>query len=205
MHIADTNKISQLSLLILISVFLMDCNSKKRDLDWSIVTIDVNISKQPIYLQLDKEKEIFSAFEKNDSSIKRTSDVEYVIGREIYPGEPSYQNSKYNNCRAYFLHLDTLLISIGIGSGFGAQGFTIKYKDSKFYTEPYYLTDVIRVGEVKPTYKLIYQRLILNKPIYKLGDSLYGRIEFRSIETDKNKKKIEHTGKGYFRTKVTQL
>jgi hypothetical protein len=59
--------------------------------------------------------------------------------------------------------------------------------------------------EIEPTHKLIYQKLTLDKPNYKLGDSLYGKIEFKSIETDSNGETKEHFGKGNFRTKVKKL
>jgi hypothetical protein len=49
---------------------------------------------------------------------------------------------------------------------------------------------------------VVYQRLTLDRPLYKRGDSVYGRIDFKSIEIDQNKNKREHSGKGYFRAKV---
>jgi hypothetical protein len=106
--------------------------------------------------------------------------------------------------QSLFFHSDTLLINIGIGNGFGGHGFIISYKSKKFYTEPYFSTDVIYSDKVEPTYKIVYQKLILDKASYSSGDSLYGHIDFKSIETDKEKNTTEHFGKGYFRTKVTK-
>jgi hypothetical protein len=113
--------------------------------------------------------------------------------------------SKLNNCRAYFFHSDALSINIGIGSGFGGTGFIIKCKSHKFYTEPYYFTDMIIEGEAESTYKIVYQKLNLDKPYYILEDSLYGKIDFKSIETDKDGNRIEHFGKGNFRTKIRKI
>lgn len=191
------------SFLIFFSILIANCTSKKDLSIWNKATFDASISRAPIYIQLDKQKELFSAFEKQDSLFKKTSDVEYSSGKPMSVGE--FNNLKVNNCRAYYHQSDTLAINIGIGTGFGGQGFIILYKDKKFYTEPYFSTDVIIPGEPESVYKIVYQKLILDKPTYKLGDSLYGYINFKSIEIDKNKGTTEHWGKGYFRTRITEL
>ena len=187
--------------LFFIVIFLTNCTTRSNP--WDEVTIDQDISGDSIYRQLDKQVEIFDALEEHDSLMRRTSDVAYLSGFRINQGIDEY--FKDYNCRAYFLDSDTLSINIGIGNGFGGNGFIISYKDKKFYTEPYFSTDVIIVGEAKPIYKIVYQKLTLDKPNYKLGDSLYGKIEFKSIETDKYFRKTEYFGKGNFRTKVKRL
>ena len=192
-----------LSFLIVFSIFLTSCNSKNNKSVWSIAIFDTNISKAPIYAQLDKQKELFSAFEKQDSLMRRTSDVEYSTGKTMNVGE--FNNLKVNNCRAYYHQSDTLSIDIGIGTGFGGRGFRIEYKDKRFYAEPYFSTDVIIPGEPDPTYKIVYQKLTLDKSNYKPGDSLYGYIDFKADETNKDNKATEHWGKGYFRARITQL
>ena len=201
MNLTFLNRIRIISVFIM--VCLTNCNCKKKINQWDEISIDPEISKDSIYRELDKQEEIFSVLEEQDSLMKGTSDVAYFSGKKINLEDNKY--SKLNNCRAYFFHSDTLSIRIGIGNGFGGQGFIINYKDKKFYTEPYFSTDVIIEGEVEPTYKIVYQKLTLDKPNYKLGDSLYGRIEFKSIETEKLFKKTEHFGKGSFRTKVGKL
>jgi hypothetical protein len=203
MSICGFKQWQHLSFLIIFSIFLTSCNSKNNKPVWSMATVDTNISKASIYAQLDKQKELFSAFEKQDSTMRRTSDVEYSTGKAKNVGE--FNNLKVNNCRAYYHESDTLSIDIGIGTGFGGQGFRIEYKNKMFYTEPYFFTDVVIPDEPAPTYKIVYQKLVLDKPLYELGDSLYGHIDFKSTETDKDKNKIEHWGKGYFRTRVTEL
>ncbi|WP_209143716.1 MULTISPECIES: hypothetical protein [Niastella] len=185
--------------MIFLPILMAGCSSKKDLAIWSNATFDNNILKVPVYAQLDKQKELFSMLEKQDSLSKRTSDVEYSSGQAM-----SAEYLKFNNCRAHYYHSDTLSINIGIGTGFGGKGFIILYKDGKFYTKPYFFTDVI-TGEPDPTYKIVYQKLILDKTAYKTGDSLYGYINFQSIETDNNRVKTEHWGKGYFRTRITEL
>ena len=142
-------------------------------------------------------------FEKQDSLTRRTSDVSYFSGKKIDLSHKRY--AKYNNCRAYFYHSDTLSINIGIGDGYSAHGFIIDYKDKKFHTQAYHSTDVIIEGEVEPIHKIIYQKLTLDKSGYTVGDSLFGKIEFQSIETDEKGEETEHFGKGSFRTKVSEF
>lgn len=170
---------------------LSNCNNQVEQ--WDEVTIDNNISQDSVYKRLDNEEEIFSFHEK-DTVGKKTSDVEYLNDNNKY--------SKMNNCRTFFYKSDTLLINIGIADGFTGRGFIIKYKSKRFFTKPFHFTDQIMEGESEPTYQLIYQKLTLDKPNYKVGDSLFGKIDFISIESDGFFKKIKHSGKGFFRTKV---
>lgn len=203
MDFCNYKKSGGISFFVLFLVVTTSCKSKKFQERWDTTTIDPNISKNAIYSQLEKQKEIFSAFENHDTILKKSSDVEYSTGKQINAGE--LNNLKINNCRAYYLQSDTLSINIGIGNGFGGQGFVIKYKDKKFYTEPYFSTDVIIIGEPESTYNIVYQKLTLDKTSYSPGDSLFGYIDFKSIETDKRKKTTEHLGKGYFRTKISKF
>lgn len=205
MHAFNRSSYSRTILLIAACIIIstaLSCQDKKQVERWDIVNIDPQISGHSVYKRLDKENELFSAHEKQDSSIKRSSDVAYTkTGKDI---TPNINYLKFNNCRSFFFHSDTLTINIGIGDGLGGQGFVIRYKNNKFYTEPYFITDVIVRGEPSSTYELEYQRLTLNKSGYKIGDSLYGRIDFKSIETRK-RERIIHTGNGYFRTRVSTL
>ncbi len=179
--------------ILLLFVLPWGCSNHE---EWGEVTIDPKISNDSVYKRMDTEEEIFSTFEK-DRTRKKSTDVQYLIGNEN-----ADKYSKMNNCRAYFNKSDTLIVDIGISSGFVSSGFIIKYKGNKFFTEPYYDDDIVFEGEPFETYKLVYQKLNLNKTNYKAGDSLFGKIEFKSIETDLEKKKHEHTGNGFFRAKV---
>ena len=191
---------------ILVLILFNFCKQKDAELKttqkWEEFNIDNKISENEIFKKIDKEKEIFSAFER-DTLMRKSSDVTYINNRN-----PNYDMKKYsniNNCRSYFWKKDTLSIKIGIGSGFGGSGFIILVKNKKFYTEPYLSTDVIIEGEKESAYKIIYQKLTLNNSNFKIGDSIYGKIDFKSIETDNQNKVINHTGVGYFRTKVKEL
>jgi hypothetical protein len=186
--------------LVCVCIYFSSCNAPKEEILWGNATIDSAIRKEPVYAQLDKQAERFSFLEHHDSSMKRTSDVKYVIGREMNPGE--YRNPQPNNCRAWLPHADTLVIDIGMGTGFGGRGFIIKYSGRKFYTQPYFATDAIILDEPEPIYKIVFQNLTLDKSGYKLGDSLHGKIDFKSIEMKRDGTTIEHAGNGYFRTEI---
>jgi len=118
------------------SVILYDtsCNNRTQQDRWNEALIDAKLSENMIYLQLDRQPEIFSFGEKQDSLAKRTSDAAYLKGEKINLADSS--SSKYNNCRASLVR-DTLLISIGIADGFAGWGFAL---GRNFYTEPYHWT-----------------------------------------------------------------
>jgi hypothetical protein len=191
------------SLILFMTLYVGSCNDKSRNRQWENVSFDPAIVGKDAYKQLDKENEVFSLFENQDTSAKRSSGVLYFTKGHINLSDSN--SARLNNCRAYFFHGDTLSINIGIGNGFGGWGFIINYRDKKFYAEPYYSTDVVIPDEPEPVFNLVYQSLTLNKPVYKVGDSLYGKVSFKSIETDQDGSKIDHSGNGYFRAVVTKL
>ena len=176
---------------------LVNCTHQKHNAPWATAVIKSDIIHNPVYKELDEQPELFSIFEMGDTLNKRTSDVAYFSNYKL---NKDGKFSKVNNCRAYMLLSGTLSIGIGIGNGFGGQGFIVKYKNRRFNTEPYYFTDLIIEGEVKPIYKIVYQKLLLDKPSYTMGDSLYGYTEFKSIETENQKHTSEQFGKGYFKS-----
>ena len=203
-NLTGNRQIISFLLLLFIIVCASICKSKSQYKHWDIASIDTTITQSTSFKLLNQESEVFSVFEKQDTSAKRTSGVLYFTKGHVNLSDSN--SAKLNNCRAYFFHGDTLSINIGIGDGFVGWGFIINYRDKQFYTEPYYSTDdLIEVGEPAPVYEIVYQKLTLDKLSYKVGDSLFGKIDFEAIEIDQDKTKIEHLGKGYFRTKVTVL
>ena len=168
---------------ILVLILFSFCKQKDAEIQntqkWEEFNIDNKISEKEIFKKLDKEKEIFSALER-DTLMRKTTDLAYINNRN-----PSYDMTKYskmNNCRAYFWKKDTLSIKIGIGNGFGGSGFIILIKNNKFYTEPYLSTDVIIEGEKESVYKIIWQEFLHNSAetckimqnyLYKVFDPVY--------------------------------
>ncbi|KAF2513688.1 hypothetical protein EYY60_05535 [Flavobacterium zhairuonense] len=187
---------------VIIIALTFSCKKPATIEKWDKATIDNKISRNKIYKELDKQNDIPNHFSKNTTVTKKSSGVSYYYGERINLND---KYSKYYNCEANFLLSDTLKIDIGYVGGYSGSGFIIKLKNDKFYTEAYSYDDVVYEDETKSTYNLIYQKLILDKQNYKVGDSLYGNIEFKSIETDHKNNRIQHFGKGYFRTKIKGL
>lgn len=203
LNLTKHSKTITYSLLLFVMVFISSCHDASRHRQWDNVTVDPTIVGNNAYKQLDKEKEVFSVLENHDTLAKRSSGVLYFTKGHVNLSDSN--SARLNNCRAYFFHGDTLSINIGIGNGFGGWGFIINYRDKKFYAEPYYSTDVVIPDEPEPVFNFVYQKLTLDKPVYKEGDSLYGKVRFKSIETDRDGSKIDHSGDGYFRAVVTKL
>ncbi len=189
---------------LLIITSLPDCNAQKQHKQWEEVKLNSKISEDTIFSQLNKRKEILSGFEDFKTFKTRSSAVSYfTTDTEKFNLKDEY-SKRMNNCRAFYFHSDTLSINIGISSGFSGWGFTISYKNKKFYVEPYYFVDIV-TSEAKPTYKIVYQHLTLNKTTYKVGDSLYGNVDFKAIEFTNDNLTFEHYGKGYFRAKIRKI
>ncbi len=97
-----------------------------------------------------------------------------------------------------------LVIAIGYNDPFGGSGLQIRFKKQKFYTEGYHFTEISMEDEDEIIQNVIYQKLKLDKPMYNLGDSLYGYIDFKSVEINPFGPRLEYSEKGYFRALVTK-
>ena len=184
-------------------VFLLLCFSscqKGKTIKWDHVIFEKRISDQPVYQKMNTQKEILAIYE-HDTTLRRTSDVTYIID---YGSKKPVTSSKFFNCRAYYLNPEILTINIGLGSGLSGEGFIINYKDGKFYTEPYFYTDLDSETRKESVYKVVRQTLTLDKSKYNAGDSLYGKINFHILEINKDSIQAEHRGDGYFRTKIAK-
>ncbi|MDQ6481927.1 hypothetical protein [Dyadobacter sp. LHD-138] len=188
-----------LSVLILIA--LVSCKEEK-DHYWSDVTFDNKISANPSFKKMDKE-EFASSY--NNENLKRTSDIKY--SNEILDRASGFATnySPVNyGCTAYFDDKsDKLVIDIGLHGPFGGSGFSLNYFNGKFFANPYKYSDIPLENETEPIYKVIVQKLTLDKSHFQVGDSIYGLVNFRIIEI-KDKISIGHTAKGFFRTKIAK-
>jgi hypothetical protein len=149
---------------------------------------------------MDTKKELMT-FPDQDSTLKRSSMVSFLMG-EKHNRQDSL-NSSYNTCTAYFSTLDTLHIDIGLHDLLGGWGFNISYHNRRFYTEGYKYSDIVYQGKLdKPQHWVIHQELTLDRTSYKVGDSLYGYIDFKAMERNELGDTIVYNGKGKFRAKV---
>jgi hypothetical protein len=94
-------------------------------------------------------------------------------------------------------------IDFGLHFWFSGSGFILSYCHGKFITQPYSYSDVDLGNKTLPTYKILSQKLTLNKSNYSVGDSIYGSVEFRIIETN-GTLQTRHAANGFFRTKITK-
>jgi len=172
-------------------------------IQWNEVIINNNINNDTIFKKLDIQNEILYPNEKRDSFVKKSSSILFYSGNlNDYKNDNYIKNFK---CESHFYKTDTLYINIRYSDFFSSHGFSIIYKNKTFHTKIDYITDMVSdQNENLPIYKTIYQRLILNKSNYQVGDSIFGKIDFK-IDEIINDFKIEHFGKGSFRAKIVKL
>lgn len=183
-------------------LLLASCKHKQFEKPvWNTISLEPSIAKSPIYKALDKQKDFRTMFDVGaDASRPKSSNVSYRNNRNRSITDTTF--ARLNNCRSYLVN-DTLNINVGINSGFASDGFIIKCYERQFTVLPYYQTDAILLddGRKPTTFKVLNQSVTLNKPAYRLGDSVYGKVSFKIIETTAGRK-ITHIGYGYFRAKV---
>lgn len=186
------------SIFLTIALFT-SCKNQHSE-KWDVVTIDLDMSKDSIFALMDAKKEL-NTFPAQDATLKRSSTVSILIGE--HHSKQDSLNSSYNTCAAYFSKADTLRIDIGLRGLFGGTGFNINYHNRRFYIKGYQYSDVIYQGKLdKPEHWVIHQKLILDKTSYKVGDSLYGYVDFKAMERNEVGDTIVYNGKGKFRAKV---
>ncbi|MEO8886150.1 MAG: hypothetical protein ABI367_08815 [Mucilaginibacter sp.] len=168
------------------------CEDKK--LENNIIVVRPNMVSNSIYKKLDRETDPFDYFASDTTRKSKTTDLFYYNSLTDF-GDTT--RSRINICTAY-IDSGLLRINIGYSYGFGGKGFNIICADDKYSVIPYQTTDQPSKEKTKPTYKIIKQKLILNKSRYMVGDSIFGYVDFKLIEDQK----ITHIGKGYFRGKI---
>ncbi len=183
-------------LLLLVYVALFSCAVNK-ERKWANVTIDKSLNKD--WNMNYREKEDTNIVMRNEiynQSQLKTIHVSYFkLGRR--DKEHWIENESINNCQVSIPKSDSLVIRIGYDFiGLGGSGFVIHFKNRKFYVLPY---EHYSCGSSsmwpRPEYKIRVQELVLDKPSYNIGDSLYGRVYFHITETKKYLKELGHYGK----------
>ena len=180
------------------SIINTSCLNKKiKEFHSSIpdsILIDKNIKKQANLL-MEGEKEVWTFDDVfiTANTRKKSSTVSIMITRDAI--------SNFNQLRCLAsMRNDTLEIEIGINSGFAGVNAQIKYCKNKIHTNIYEISDVINPDEIKPSDTIMKQILIINKYKYNIGDSLFGSIYSRIV----NSKNVQFIASGLFRAKINE-
>lgn len=186
--------------LVLLFLGLLSCK-KQKDQYWSEVDFDAKISSNPAFSKMDEEGFVSL---RDNPKIRKTSDVRYNE-KDLNRTDNLNMDNTFENfvCSANFNNSDTLSVDIGLHSWFSASGFVLSFFNRSFNAQPYSYTDVVLEKKTRPTYKILSQKLTLNKSKYMIGDSLYGSVEFSILETN-GKLQTRHAANGFFRTKITK-
>ncbi|WP_162800089.1 hypothetical protein [Pedobacter jeongneungensis] len=188
--------------LLLISIFFTQCTTRHAE-QWQKITIDPKLPRYAAFSSMKKQIEAF--FNPLPDTIpKASNDVTFFAGN--YQNKKDTAGTKNNHCEAYYKDSDTLFIRIGKDGILGGNGFTISCKNENFNTKGYLYSDMVYMGKVnQPQHWVIYQKLTLDKKSYRVGDSLYGKIDFKAMERNEIGDTILYKGNGNFRVKVEKL
>ncbi|MDR6516727.1 hypothetical protein [Chryseobacterium camelliae] len=162
--------------------------------------IDPDIKNEKIFKIMDFQKELINGTEKYDSvARKKSSSVLFYAGKKPTTKDELFI-AGFNNCRAISLK-GKINISIGYNSGYSGGGYKIDYLYGRYEIQPYSFTDVVPDNRKESDYKILRQNLTLDKRYYRVGDSLYGKIDFAMQFNNAGEKPTVY-GNGYFRTRV---
>jgi hypothetical protein len=196
---------------ILISLIFFSCKNENSN-EWGTIKIDKKISTNPIYTQMNAQKESYSfgitdrtSDRKHDTTLRKTSQV--TIYQISDANSDIYAYNQFICKATYFKNIEEIRINIGTGGPFGGSGFSLITNKNKFKAEPYYWNDSPDPRQKPSKFQILKQELILDKSKYQIGDSLFGKIYYHIIETksfpdDNEINKTEHVAQGYFRTQV---
>jgi hypothetical protein len=180
----------------LISLLFLACRNEKpaEEIKWSNAVFDSDLSKTANFRSLYEPGSLYLL---SDPWGKDTCGVAHTDNRAF---EDSFQPDTYYACHA-ILDSGGLIIDIGSNSLHGGIGFTANYAGRKFTTQHYRWIHNDNTGHIGRTYKILGQKLVLDKEQYKPGDSLFGKAWFHIMEEDKGEKK-EHRQRAIFRAKI---
>lgn len=151
--------------------------------------VDKKIKYSQEFKLMNKENELKMGIDMEIPKTKRTAKIVYDGMSEL-------------RCLAKINDKNQIEISIYNNDGFGAIGFEIQLHKNKFKIDPF-LTNDIGGNHHYYDYEIKKQILILNKKDFKVGDSIYGFIDFEVNELYKNEDSYRPSfGKGYFRGEV---
>src|SRR5690606_26341816 len=133
---------------------------------------------------------------------KKSSNVHFNYGKDVEATEHYF--SVQNKVDAFKKGNDSLYIQIGTADGYSGNGISLIIKNHFFRSNYYRFTDVSSYDDKKPKNIILSQDLILDQLNYKLNDSIYGYISFKSQYIDERSDTIIVVAKGHFRAKVRE-
>ncbi len=165
--------------------------------------IDSNIKNEKIFRVMDSQKEIINGTEIYDSIPRKKSSTVLFYADQKPKTPEEIKIAGFNNCRARKKD-GKIRISIGFSSGYSGGGYDIDYLYGRYKINPYSFTDVVPDNSPELEFKMLKQNVILNKRFYKVGDSIYGKIDFVLEHNNSPPNKHIVYGNGYFRTKIEE-
>lgn len=179
--------------------------SYRDDRYWNVFEVNPCLSAASVYQRMNGKEEPFKRSNDRSPRARRSSEVDYYVTIRNYSEEKEqyFRNNigENSNCQAY-LKNDTLEIRIGVWYGLGGIGFSIYQCGTRYRSMPYSYDDVIDYRELEPLDIPLWQKLVLDKAGYAIGDSLYGYISFGSISYDEYGNPSGNKGDGFFRAVV---
>lgn len=181
----NINKIILFFLILILFLSFKNLDKKY----YSKFQVDKKIKYSQEFKKMNRENELKMGIDKEMPKTKRSAKV-------IYDGMEELR------CLAKINVKNQIEISIYNNDGFGTMGFDILLNKNKFKIDPF-LTNDIGGNHDYYDYDIKKQILILNKKDFKVGDSIFGFIDFEVNELYKNEESYRPSfGKGYFRTEV---
>lgn len=185
---------------ICILMILYSCNRYKNHLVWEDVKYDKNLKNLDVFKDMDREY-YYNPFFGDTNRYKKTCNIYHAIIREKKKTMYATELDDYY-CSAQIIH-DTLFVSIGRNDGFTADGLKINIVQKKFSIYPYSTSDNITDEKEETPSKVDAQHLVLNKPNYTTGDSIFGQFYLKIMyQPDLSEFDSNEYWSGEFRCKI---
>ena len=187
-------------LVSLIVMFLLNCQKKIQEKEFSTITVDSKIKEQNTIKKLSQFPEIRNYKNEVIESSTRTASVLQTISltTNTYSRRSSGNSIYFTNYKTSCEIInDTVNITINNNNGYYGNGIRIQVFDGKYFIKninPKTIKNELKFVE----YPVEKENLILDKSQYKKNDSIFGFVDYTCNTSPKNTKNM----RGYFKTKV---
>ncbi len=203
--------------IFLIFFLLISCKKetskdylKPNNLPFAVIDIDNKIKNAKEIKDLKHSFELPSIVDEQEGKqkMKTTNIVSFLQFKKE-------KTSSFNHFRAFAtIKENNVVIFISYNTGLGGGGLRILRKGRTFSIRPMHWDD-IGGSEKDDLYKINYQKLTLDKSNYKIGDSIFGKLEveivkyfpqideiFDGEKFHQNERFLKQNYNGYFQTIV---